>query len=63
MSFIKKLYYIKEDLNLYKKDRNEIFKECIEARLNKVLYNYIQELEESRKFLELKKNVNIIKRL
>lgn len=63
MTFKSKLYNISEDLKLHNRDRNELFQQSVEERLQQALLSYDKEIAESYNYLQYRGSLRVLKKL
>lgn len=63
MTFKSKLYNISEDLKLHSRDRNELFQQSVEERLQQALLSYDKEIAESYNYLQYRGSLRVLKKL
>lgn len=63
MSFKHKLYYILEDINNHKLDRDSVYSIRVQERLNKCLEAYIYNTNVSVEYLKARDSLNVLRNL
>ena len=63
MNFKSKLYNIFEDLNNHKRNKNELFEQSVENRLNKALIEYDKSIAKSYNYLIYKNQIEILRKI
>ena len=63
MTFKSKLYNISEDLKLHNRNRNELFQQSVEERLQQALLSYDKEIAESYNYLQYRGSLRVLKKL
>ena len=63
MEFKTKLYNILRELKQHNKDKNELFRESIECRLNDALVNYSKDIAQSYNYLYRRDSLRVMNKL